>query len=85
MLVKFGAEIKTFRVFTVLISRHFTRINIRGDKFSLNQNLPFNKTRSPQIDKNDKNIFMTFIYNSAINLPILHDSILQNEIRQEKT
>ena len=76
MLVNFVAEIKKFRVFTVLISRYFRRINIRGDKFSLNQNLPSNKTRSPQIDTNDKNIFMNFVYNSAINLPILHDSIL---------
>ena len=81
MLANFGAEIKKFRVSPVLISRYFTRINIRGDKFSLNQNLTFNKTRSPQIDTNDKNIFMTFIYNSIINLPILHDSILRTEIR----
>ena len=35
MLANFGAEIKKFRVSLFLISRYFTRINIRGDNFSL--------------------------------------------------
>ena len=81
MLANFGAEIKKFRVSPVLISRYLTKINIRGDKFSINQNLTFNKTRSPQIHTNDKNIFMTFIYNSIINLPISHDLIFQTEMK----
>ena len=81
MLANFGAEIKKCIVSPLLISRYFTRINILGDKFSLNENLTFNKTRSPKIDTNDKNIFMIFIYNSIINLAILHDSILRTEIR----
>ena len=44
-------------------------------------NLTFNKTWSPQIDKNNKNIFVTFIYNSIIDLLILFGSILGTEIR----
>ena len=45
----FGAEIIKIRVSPALISRYFTRINIRGDKLYLNQNLTFHKTRSRKL------------------------------------
>ena len=61
MLANFGAEIKKFRVSPVLISRYFTKINIRGNNFSLTFDLdlwiwPLTKLDPCKIDTNDKNI-----------------------------